>query len=582
MWPIIFKYRWHKLQRYFSRQTLARVLTAVIFILILLAVAWGVFSFSKQGFQFILRDPYFAQAMQYYVFQLFFLAIFFLVLVSAVISSCVGLFSRGGDDWIAVSPNFSYLIRRAASRVWSSSLWPIIFLTLPLLLGRFAASSGGASSVLLPFLVVILSTLSVCFSATVGVFILAMVLSWLGNLSKKIVLTKNTLAVFSILVLIILSVFTLKQVTSLDMVALFSNYRVPLAMRLSATSDEAARELLTSQASQTANASVDVIRKIFSVFPSAPAAEIIYRNFEPIESAAPWKIWLGLYPILINLVIPVIFLFFAGRAYLYLWQKMAEGEGRPVRRSGTNLLAKAKTPLTALSRAELIRSIRNIRSLIWAIFLIFLWIFQSGLNLLLRRNFHRYHVTPGDIPQIVPALEIVTVIFFVSALVLRFVLPTMSMERKNAWLLGSAPVSPRRIFMAKLIFFAPILLGLTVIISFANSIILGMSIWKWPMFISFTLLSAGTVLVTGLSCGAAWPNFETDDPEVISTSFVGLSFAALSLLYAGGCAYAYYMFWIYGDFWPTVFAGIASVVAVCVCLASAFKKMSKLEYAPGV
>jgi Zn-dependent protease with chaperone function len=50
-------------------------------------------------------------------------------------------------------------------------------------------------------------------------------------------------------------------------------------------------------------------------------------------------------------------------------------------------------------------------------------------------------------------------------------------------------------------------------------------------------------LVTfGLGLGAIFPNFDSDDPEVISTSLPGLAFIFGSLFYGGVGAYLFYGF----------------------------------------
>lgn len=53
------------------------------------------------------------------------------------------------------------------------------------------------------------------------------------------------------------------------------------------------------------------------------------------------------------------------------------------------------------------------------------------------------------------------------------------------------------------------------------------AVYSMLLFISVVVF----IVTLGLSMGAVFPNYETDDPEVISTSMPGLFFTALSLIY---------------------------------------------------
>ncbi len=124
--------------------------------------------------------------------------------------------------------------------------------------------------------------------------------------------------------------------------------------------------------------------------------------------------------------------------------------------------------------------------------------------------------------------------FVVAAVAARFVFPAVSLEGRTRWLLHSSPLDPRMHFWTKywigtiplLLVSMPLIVGTNLILR-ADPLVLGVSVGA--MFAMTLALSA-----MALSFGALFPNFETENPAEIPTSFGGLVFMMTAVAYLTG------------------------------------------------
>jgi hypothetical protein len=122
-------------------------------------------------------------------------------------------------------------------------------------------------------------------------------------------------------------------------------------------------------------------------------------------------------------------------------------------------------------------------------------------------------------------------IYFICSFTLRFVFPSFSVERKTKWILGSAPLSFKKIFMGKYVFYTSLFVFLGLLMNYVTSSLLKLSFTYTLYTMSLFAVTVIGVVTIGLFLGALYPSRDTDDPEVISTTMPGLFFTALSLLY---------------------------------------------------
>lgn len=121
--------------------------------------------------------------------------------------------------------------------------------------------------------------------------------------------------------------------------------------------------------------------------------------------------------------------------------------------------------------------------------------------------------------------------FVISALSVRFLFPSVSMEGRSFWIVRTLPVSFRRILWCKyLIFFPPFLLFAQMLVFFSNRIL------EVPSF--FVMISAANILaacfaLTGMAIGigALMPSFKSDNPSQIAVGPGGVLYMLLSFIY---------------------------------------------------
>jgi ABC-2 type transport system permease protein len=123
--------------------------------------------------------------------------------------------------------------------------------------------------------------------------------------------------------------------------------------------------------------------------------------------------------------------------------------------------------------------------------------------------------------------------FVMSALCVRFVFPSVSLEGQSLWITLSAPVPMRRLFLSKYLFAALPLCLISLLLSIGTNLVIGV---RGIMMLLFTLASLLMALsLTGLSLGmgAIYPKFDYENEAQIAASPGGVASMILSLAYIG-------------------------------------------------
>jgi hypothetical protein len=92
------------------------------------------------------------------------------------------------------------------------------------------------------------------------------------------------------------------------------------------------------------------------------------------------------------------------------------------------------------------------------------------------------------------------------------------------------------------------------------------------------LLLTVFVVTLGLVLGAIFPNFDTDDPEVLGTSLPGLAFVFGSLIYGGLGAGAYYYYLSRGYGFTLVLFELITVALVGFMLVATPRLLRRIEF----
>lgn len=136
--------------------------------------------------------------------------------------------------------------------------------------------------------------------------------------------------------------------------------------------------------------------------------------------------------------------------------------------------------------------------------------------------------------QVVAFLNLGLAGFVVAAVAARFVFPAMSLEGRMGWLLHSSPLDPRMLYRAKYWTGTLPLLVVAVPLIVVTNVLLGVGTF---LFVLSTVTMVGVTLALSamaLAFGAVFPNYETENPAEIPTSFGGLLFMMTAVSYLAG------------------------------------------------
>lgn len=501
-------YHKNKLKRYFEIDRFAKILTSTLFILVLGWVGIGIFFFFKRGFHYltkIMGDSVLSQkVIPLFMYETFWLILTFLVLFSALIMGLFQLFRSKKDTWFVTTPKFKILPYYALIRVFLTSIYPILILGIPALFAIKHHFGISGIELLISFFSLILLVLFCTLLTQIFLLLLGKIL-----LHQKLISLKKGF-VFGILGVGILSLFTLYQIFSLDL------------FQLLGTKDASQFELIQQ-----------TIITNFHFFPSHFSVMTLFYFQENLESKALYS--LG---ILLGScgVLSFIFYYFS-RFYLSIWQAFSEGS-EPLKTLSNQSKNKPfprffQNPLGAFFEKEALINIRNPQNFFWFGFLWFLWLIQIGANFFLNTNMEKHGFDSEKIMTVSLVLQLATTVFFMSAFVLRFVFPSFSLEGKSAWILAHSPLNMTKIFWAKFLFYGLIFIFIGLSAGALNFSMLDLSFDKLTIPFIFLGLTILFITALGLCLGSLFPNFESEDPQIITTSLSGLFFTFCTFGYGG-------------------------------------------------
>lgn len=526
-------------RRWFRNQRVAKSITIVLFFGVLYGVGLAIYGFFKWQFALISQDIYLRVALPLFYYEGLFLVVFLLVFVSSFITAIFALFRGGQADVLVMSsPKFSKVFWRAYRRTLFSSAWPLIVITIPAFLGSvavFPVSFWGGT----------LFVLSVLFLAGIGAslaimlfFFCACGLGILAHYFGRIFLGFGKAILLGVLFMAAGLVLVWQHVGIGDITTVFA----PISSAWSASR-------------------IDIIFARFGIFPSHVVTLTLF-DAQQGSFAAAVIATAGLAAMFGLCLLGMRILEWG---FLPLWQSFQEGRyeaktvavEKAVRLHGANgpitFPRYFKSPLGALFEKEEIVLFRGMKSALWFFFLFVLWMIQVALEFFIHGALLKSGAGSASTLAIVEALQLATAVYFVSAFVLRFVLPAFSGEGRTAWILGSSPLRMQNVFWAKFFFYLSIFFLLGVVFCGLNFFIIQAAIVQGLAFAAFALLMILFLVTFGLGLGAIFPNFDSDDPEVISTSLPGLAFIFGSLFYGGVGAYLFM-----GSLWAMLLSALWS------------------------
>lgn len=537
-------FRLRALRRSFAENSTAKLLTILGFAGALGVLMRIVYELFWYGFRYLAKDPFFGDALTLYIVELFLLVSFGLVLLSALASGAFTLFRSPDDALIMASPRHAARLGMVAGRMVLSSLWPLLVVVIPALLALdrvFGISLVGSLLALVSVALLVALAVTLAILSLFGVGIL---LARIGLFSsRRVAFTTGALFVVAAL-------FAWARFRALDLVQFFQARMIDLAVP-----------------------DLTPIILQFRVFPSHLSAQtIIAALAEDLPRA--------LSPLLLLLLIlmaALAVLALLCSRYLSLWQR---GEERRVdtrfsSRFLASLIPSARSARGALIKKEVVAFVRNTRGMLWFWFILFIWLLQVGASRIMIAGISSEPVATGDMPAIVGVLQFVSVLYFVTMFVLRFVFPSFSAERSTSWITAMSPVALRETFVAKLVFFAGIFTFFALFFALVNVWALGLPLEADLPVLAMMII--GTLLITtfGLALSAIFPNTETDDPERLSTTLPGIGFMLGALVLIGVGAFSVHQYVSATSPLPYIAFLFGGIVAILLLVARAREALDR-------
>lgn len=542
MLQLLIRFELAKIAKYYTTKTVAKLITTVLFLLVFTVVGIGIYSFFMVGFRYIAVEatPDIRNALMLFIYELFLLVLSGIVIISSLISGIYNLFNKGGsNNWIISTPGHTVFPRFVLFKSVMAASLPMLIMFFPAILAFNKVYGLGVLS----FMSILLSVTSLIFLLCAFTLLLLIGIGYVYYRCTELLpyCRFSFSGLIGLIVLALLSsiVFLWNLVRSVDIVQLFK-----------------AEDVNSDIHSMT-------IAQHFHFLPTHPfAMELLHwQNNETVSALTYLSVLL-----LSSCVIVALWWKFS-KFFYPLWQKFQEGTPKnPSHAKHTHALLFTGGRTMAVFKKEMLLSARNLKGVLWFVFLFGIWVAQIATSSILGHNVGKYQADITTKVALLQVFQYIIAIYFMSSFMLRFVFPSFSLEKKTLWILGSAPLSFGKIFFGKYLFYSIFFTVLGICMSYTNSVVLAT-----PLLYTFytMLLFVITVLaiVTGaLSLGALFPSHDTDDPEAISTSIPGLSFTALALLYGALSDFVLYTTLLKGVGLSLYIFLTVTIVGICALL----------------
>ena len=516
---LFLRFEWQKTLKYFKTKKLAKIITGILFLLVFGFLGVGIFAFFVTGFRYIdvIVDPDLRLPLILFLYEIFLLILAGIIVLSSIISSLYHLFQGKYDNWLMSSPGYKLFPKLILFKSLRSSSWPIIIMFLPAVLAFYKVYDFNILSLAL---ILISSLFFLITQGTLAMlFVLSIATLYYFASKKGMRLPFHFKGLIGILIVITTSfiIYVWKTIHNLDLIKLFKADNADTGVSLAELSS------------------------YFTYLPTHPFATLMID----LQSGLLGEAFTNFALLFIQALVPVLLWWYVSPLFYPLWQKFQEGSTQTNKKSIFGQSTEKPylffgSSAIAVFKKEALVSSRNMKGVLWFLFLLCIWFAQIAAHVILSKNVHRYQTDLTQQISTIETLQFIIALYFISAFTLRFVFPSFSVERKTLWVLASAPLDGVKIFFGKYIFYIISFITLGMSMSVVSASILNAS-FLYSVSSSLLFISTIIFIVTlGLAMGALFPSTESDDPEVISTSMPGLFFTALALIYvalAGGTLY---------------------------------------------
>ncbi len=136
-----------------------------------------------------------------------------------------------------------------------------------------------------------------------------------------------------------------------------------------------------------------------------------------------------------------------------------------------------------------------------------------------------------DAKNLVAFINLIISGFVVSAVALRFIFTSISIENGSIWLLKVLPLKPSDVIYAKFLFYFIYILIFDLIIVGISSYYLSVDLFVFRFLLFVSVIMSFFISVLGISMGAFFPDFNIENIHHIESSYGGFLFMVSSIFY---------------------------------------------------
>lgn len=128
-------------------------------------------------------------------------------------------------------------------------------------------------------------------------------------------------------------------------------------------------------------------------------------------------------------------------------------------------------------------------------------------------------------------LNLITVGFVVSAISLRFVFTSISVENGSFWVIKTIPLNIKDYLFSKLLFYYIQILFFSMILVIFSNYYLGVDIFMFRLSVFVTIIMSFVITVFAIGFGSMFPDFNIENIHQVESSYGGFIFMASSFFY---------------------------------------------------
>jgi ABC-2 type transport system permease protein len=482
--------------------TWAAAAVAAVFFVLAAFILIASFLFFLRAFGSLLADPVSGVLIARYVLESAFAVVFFLGVMSFIVSSFTFIFRADEIRLLAslpVEPLEIFVYRLAGATMVSG--WPVFFIGVPALAALGIILAAPLEYYLFCLLLLVLFS---ALLAAVGALV-SFIIAWFGSRLPAGWVWLGEIAAFAVVLAALLHRIMPRSLFSIFLVSTSAGARL-------------AAERITDMFSWLP--SHPFISAISAMLPFGPAG----------QAAGPAMLKIaGLLVITMMALLEV-----ARRWFLPVWRQHEEGgflarpEDSPARKPVGSFPRWFRWRYSYLFEKDLLSFLRDPEEVSRAGFLLLLLLFY----ILAIRALAAMNAMNGLDPRSWGvALASAAIGYFALTMGIRFVFPALSMEGKSAWVMWASPLHIHEVFSWKLFFWSATVSVPMLAVAGLTVAIFGMPFELAAFFVFAVLCSSVSLMAITLGQGSSFPDFHDRDPQMLSTSPAGLAATAIGLGY---------------------------------------------------